>query len=59
VETAVLLGADSGQAGSKVLAEGAKEYMIHVDAIGTAVSKEFAAREKAKAGEALMQGIRS
>ena len=51
VEMAVLLSADSAQAGSKVLAEAAKEYSINVDEIGTAVSKEFAEREKAKAAK--------
>jgi hypothetical protein len=51
MEMAVLLSADSAQAGSKVLAEAAKEYSINVDEIGTAVSKEFAEREKAKAAK--------
>jgi ParB family transcriptional regulator, chromosome partitioning protein len=51
VEMAVLLRADSEQAASKVLAEAAEEYDISVDVISTAVSKEFAEREKAKAAK--------
>jgi len=51
VEMAVLLRADSEQAASKVLAEAAKEYDISVDVINTAVSKEFAERERAKAAK--------
>jgi hypothetical protein len=48
VEMAILRRADSEQAGSKVLAEAAKEYSIDVDLIGAAVSKEFAERDKTK-----------
>ena len=51
MEMAVLLRADSEQAASKVLAEAAKEYEISVDVISTAVSKEFAEREKANAAK--------
>jgi len=48
VETAILLRADSEQAGSKVLAEAAKEYNIDVVSIGAAVNKEFAERDRTK-----------
>ena len=51
VEMAILLRADSEQAGSKVLAEAAKEYSIDVDSISAAVNKEFAERDKAKAAK--------
>jgi hypothetical protein len=45
---AILLRADSEQAGSKVLGEAAKEYGINVDSIGAAVNSEFVERDKAK-----------
>jgi ParB family chromosome partitioning protein len=51
VEMVVVLSADSAQVGSKLLAEAAIEYSINVDEIGTAVRKEFAEREKAKASK--------
>jgi ParB family transcriptional regulator, chromosome partitioning protein len=48
VEMAILLRADSEEAGSKVLGEAAKEYGINVDSIAAAVHREFAERDKTK-----------